>query len=116
MQMRVAERGMDCEVVSAGLLEGGRPSPSELIEAISEYDLDLSLHTSRQVTSEDVDLADIALTMERMHVRETALLSPGSWQRTFTLKEFVRRAGETGGLQPGQSLSDWVSSVHGERQ
>ena len=38
------------------------------------------------------DGADLVLTMTREHLRHVVAMDPSAWPRTFTLKEFVRRA------------------------
>ena len=58
--------------------------------------IDLSGHRSTQISPELVAASDVVLAMGRRHAREVVLLDGRAWDRTFTLKEFVRR-GETVG-------------------
>jgi protein-tyrosine-phosphatase len=54
--------------------------------------------------------------MAREHVREAVLLDPSAWPRSFTFKEFVRRAETVGALRKGQALSDWLATVGAGRR
>jgi protein-tyrosine phosphatase len=115
MARRIAERGVEAVVSSAGLLDGGRKSPTEIIDLTAVLGADLSERASRQLTSDDLEHADLALTMERMHLREAALMTPGAWAKTFTLKEIVRRGTAVGARGGDEPMADWVSRLHAER-
>jgi protein-tyrosine phosphatase len=95
-------------VVSAGLLESGRPVSPEVVRVMTPYGIDLSAHAATQLTAAAVAEADLILGMERRHGREAILLVPGAWPRTFTLKELVRRGEKTGPRLPGQPLEAWL--------
>jgi protein-tyrosine-phosphatase len=59
----------------------------------------------------DVAGADLILTMTREHRRRIVEATPGVRQRTFTLKEFVRR-GQHAGPRPGRvTLDDWLATL-----
>lgn len=47
-------------------------------------------HRARQLTVQDVEDADLILTMERLHRSEVVQLVPRALKRTFTLREFAR--------------------------
>ncbi len=113
---RLTEHGVDCEVSSAGLLEGGHPSPPEVVMTMAEVGCDLEGHISRQVTSEDLLAADLTLTMERQHLRAVVVMEPETWRNTLTLKEMVRRGKETGPRAEDQSIESFIESVHSERE
>jgi hypothetical protein len=53
--------------------------------------------------------------MERSHVREAVVLDPPIWQRTFTLKELVRRGLAAHPRAPEESLEAWLARIHAER-
>ncbi len=88
------------ESASAGLLPGGRAVPSEVLEVMAPYGLDLSGHRSRRMTGELVGGSDLVVGMGRRHVREAVVLEPEVWPRAFTLKDLVRRRAR-GRSQPG---------------
>jgi protein-tyrosine-phosphatase len=97
----------------AGL--GGEPSAAEVASVLARYGLDVSGHRSQAVAAADLDSAALILGMAREHVRHAAVTAPGSWPRSFTLKEIVRRAGETGPRAPGEPLAGWLARLHAGR-
>jgi len=99
-------------VSSAGLLPGGFASPSEVVAVMSERDIDLAGHVSTQVSTEIVGDADLVLGLGRRHAREVALLDPGAWPRTFTVKEIVRRGEQVGPRGPAEPLERWLGRLH----
>jgi protein-tyrosine-phosphatase len=68
------------------------------------------------VFPDDLREADLILTMERMQLRETCLMETGTLGKTFTLKEFVRRALVAGSRPRGEPLGKWLRTVENERQ
>jgi protein-tyrosine phosphatase len=96
MRRALLNLGVDCTVSSAGLRYDGRPASENGVEVLSRQALDISGHRSRIMTSEMLLRADLLIGMERMHVREAVVLEPDVFPRTFTLKELVRRAENTG--------------------
>jgi protein-tyrosine phosphatase len=98
-------------VLSCGLLESGHPVLPEVVTALSPYGVDLTGHQSTQLTASAVEGADLVLGLERRHCREAILLVPPALDRTFSLKELVRRGEKVGSRAPGQSLPDWLALV-----
>lgn len=88
-----AGRGVALTVGSASTLlrPGHRATPATLA-ALRARGIDAEAHRSRTLTPEIVAGADLVLTMERVHLRVAALLTPDAFDKTFTLKEFLRRA------------------------
>jgi protein-tyrosine-phosphatase len=116
MGKRIGELQAPADVASAGLLEGGRLSPPEVIELMAQIGVDLSSRTSRQVSVEDLDRSDLVLTMERQQLREVAIMTPLAWPKTFTLKELIGRCTSVGGRLEGEALESWIARVHEKRQ
>jgi len=112
---QVEARGLQLTVNSAGLLEGGVQSPSEIVRAATMFGLDLSGHRSRQIDVELLDSASLVIGMTRSHVREVAVRRPTLWRCTFTIRELVRRGGEIGPRPEGISLEEWLAEAHGDR-
>ena len=52
-----------------------------------------------------VAAADLVVGMGLRHVQEAVLLDPAAWQRTFRLKELVRRGEFVGPRLPGQDTA-----------
>ena len=60
--------------------------------------------------------AGLVIGMSLRHVQESMLLVPASWQRTFRLKELVRRGEYIGPRLPGQDLATWIGAAQGDRE
>jgi protein-tyrosine-phosphatase len=103
-------------VLSAGLLESGRPVTGEVVAALAPYGLDMTAHRSTQLTAAAVEQADLVIAMERRHGREAVLLVPSAFGRTFTLKELVRRGEQAGPRVPDQPLAAWLEQLAEGRQ
>jgi protein-tyrosine-phosphatase len=98
-------------ITSAGLLDAGHPVPPEILTVMSSFGLDLAAHRSVHLTPAAVSSADLVLGLERRHAREAVLLVPEAWDRTFTLKELVRRGEKAGPRPPGQPLVSWLAAL-----
>ena len=109
---RIAERELPTVVVSAGLLEGGRERPPEVTAVLAKRGIALPDQLSRQLLQDDLQRADLVLVMERAHVRQSVLLVPETWARTFTLKELVRRGEELGPRPTEESPGGWLARAH----
>jgi protein-tyrosine-phosphatase len=103
-------------IASAGLLAGGYGSPPEVVSVLAELGIDLSGHTSTQLSPELVAGADMIVGMARRHAREVVLLDAGAFSRTFTLKDLVGRGDLVGPRAPGESLPDWMVRLDRGRQ
>ncbi len=75
---------------SAGLIDGGRPMPSNGVMVAREAGFEMSEHVSRRVDSRRLGEWDVVLTMSRQHTRELVAADAGLWPRVFTLPQFVR--------------------------
>ena len=71
--------------------------------------VDMSEYRSRQLTSKDIEDADVVVGMAREHVREVVVLIPEAWNRTFTLKELVRVGEQVGNRIGNEKISDWLA-------
>ena len=114
----LANRGVPAEVASAGLLSGGASLPDETRDALSRHGIkgfDLGSFRSTQLTDGQISEADLVLGLAREHVREMIVRVPDSWDRTFTLKELVRRGGAVGPVRRDESLAQWLARVSVER-
>lgn len=80
------------EVLSAGLNAYGGPPTSEAIKVMRGEGIDISSFTSRQLTEELVEKADLILTMKKSYKDRIISWHLQSGRKVFTLKEF---AGET---------------------
>jgi protein-tyrosine phosphatase len=104
----LAERGISATVSSAGLSFDDRPATPESVDALRRRGVDIEAHRSRIIDAQMVDDADLIIGMERMHAREVMVLDPDSADRTFTLKELVRRAIAIGPRGASEPLDLWL--------
>ncbi|MEO7804325.1 MAG: hypothetical protein ABIS18_08105 [Actinomycetota bacterium] len=107
---------------SAGLLSSGNAATEEAVKVMAEQDIDISPHIS---TTLDVALSrgpNFVIAMANAHLNETISRDPSLRPRTFTLKDFVRRAramgqrdgpmeGYLSALGRGRSLSEMASAL-----
>ena len=100
------------ETASAGLMEGGRAAPDEIVQVMASRGIDLGDHRSRTLTAPMLGEADLVIGMGRRHVQEAVLLDPMCWPRAFMLKELVRRGSDLGARRPDQDFATWIADVH----
>ena len=81
------ENNLDVRIESAGMFatDGEKATP-EAIEAIRKYDIDLSEHTSQQITPELVEKSDMIITMTEAH---KMVLQDMAKEKTCTLCELA---------------------------
>ena len=103
------------EVSSAGLLEGGQPASTHAVDVVLARGADLTAHRSRQLTADIVGPCDLILAMERRHLRAAAVLAPGAFLRTFTLREFVRRGLAHGARRRDETMEAWLGRLNTDR-
>ncbi len=108
--------GSRVTVGSRGLKFAGEPMPPIGVSLMAEYGLNLSNHVSSQVTAQSAAEAGVILGLTREHVREVVAMSPEVWPKTFTFKDFVRRAERVGARRRHQRLADWLESVGADRE
>jgi protein-tyrosine phosphatase len=117
LRQRLAERGLDADVgvSSAGFLSEGRPATEAAVLVMAGRGVDISAHVSRKAEQDLLRRADLVLAMARIHVREALVDAPDLLDRTFTLKEIVRRGEETGPRAPDETLPAWFTRISGGR-
>ena len=95
---KLAENDKDISVSSAGVsvMDIEKASP-RAVEALKEIGIDISNHTSRQLTKDDVNNADIIITMTTMHKMIILNSCPEAKNKVFTIYEY---AGFDGGQIP----------------
>ena len=85
------------------------------VSLMTQYGIDLSSHISTPVTERSAVEAGIILAFTREHVRQVVEMSPEAWPKTFTLKDFVRRAERAGRRRRHQRVADWLITVGADR-
>lgn len=96
-------------VGSVGLRYTGEPTPSVGISLLDEFGVKLQSNRSTELTRELADEADLILGMTREHVRDIVDLSPDAWPKTFTMKDFARRAEHASPRRKHQRVDDWLA-------
>lgn len=108
--------GARAHVGSAGLLRGGMPATDEAIAVMADRGVDISHHVSRTIDATIVRSAPLVVGMARQHVREAVVTYGADIQRTFTLKEIVRRGEEVGPRRHDETVFDWLARVGAGRR
>ena len=106
-----ARAGVGAEVGSAGLLPGGAPATPDAVATMAARGVDIREHVSQTLDHELVASTLLVVGMARMHVREACVLYGAPIERTFTLKELVRRGEQAGRRRVDESVAAWLSRV-----
>ncbi len=101
----------DIHISSAGTLDGDRVISPEVLAALGADATHVAGHRSRTLRVEDVRQANVILAMAREHLREVVVLEPNAWERTFTLKELVRRGEAHRARAIDEPLQHWLHAV-----
>lgn len=89
LRQHAAQRGITVAVRSAGVSTiDGLPVSAKALSTLRVRDIDHH-SSSRALTSEAVDWADLILTMTSGHKRDLLHYHPGAVDKTYTLKEFA---------------------------
>ena len=108
-------RGIDADVVSAGVLESGVPATHDAVRTMRRRDLDLSAHRSHQLDADTVAAADLILTMERRHLTTIADLDVRAIERSFPLRELAELAPMVGARHDGVPVQEWIRRASATR-
>lgn len=111
LRHRLEERGIAAEVASAGFVTQDRPASTPAVELLAGRGMDLRTHRSRRITVDHLGDPDLVLCMERMHVREIAVLERDAFARTFTLPDLARRAEAHGPRREGEGVRQWLARI-----
>ena len=116
LQRLLARVGVGAQVESAGLLPGGAPATAHAVATMADRGVDISEHVSRTLDHEMVGTTALVLGMTRQHVRGACMLYDAPLERTFTLKELVRRGEQVGGREEGETMAAWLERVGAGRR
>jgi protein-tyrosine phosphatase len=116
LRARFHAEGVSARVGSAGLMQGGVPATPHAVTVMAERGIDLRNHLSCQLTPDIARSSNLLLGMAREHVREACVSYGALLQRSFTLKELVRRAEHGGPRREDETLYTWLARLgHGRR-
>lgn len=80
----------DIEFASAGIVTLSDGDASyQAINVLKEMGIDLSRHKTSQIDPEDIEQADLVLTMTRTHRDNLKRLMPDAADKIFTLAEYA---------------------------
>ena len=112
----LTDNGARADIGSAGLLPGGAPATRNAVAVMADRGIDISGHVSRTMDPEIVRSTPLIIGMAREHVREAIVGYGADIERTFTLKELVRRGDASGPRRPDETVFDWLGRVAAGRR
>lgn len=91
LEKRIKESGKpNIEVIDAGTgTFGGMFPTAQTIELLAREGIDISAHTSAQLTRRIVRKSDLILVMSKMHREQILSIEPQAKEKVFLLKEFA---------------------------
>ena len=114
LHAELTSRGVAAVMSTAGFGEPGLPADSQAVAALAIRGIDTRAHSTQVLSTEMVEVADLVLTAERIHVVRVAEDHLDFFTRTFTLPELVERA-EAYGPRRGADLATWLAELSVER-
>jgi len=109
-KMRTAERGINAQVASCGLMKSGRATTEHGIAVMADWGVDMSNKVSRQIDSGLVRGSDLILAMATHHARRVVGEDPSGRHKVFLLRELVGMAITIGPrlVDAGQTEREWL--------
>lgn len=100
---------LDIIIKSAGTAAFGNQSASRnAVLALQELGIDLTSHSSRQVTDELIEEADLVLTMTNSHKQQLLAFKPKAADKIFTLAEYASEDSGNVADPFGGDLDDYI--------
>uniref|UniRef100_UPI00058D272B arsenate reductase/protein-tyrosine-phosphatase family protein n=1 Tax=Ilumatobacter nonamiensis TaxID=467093 RepID=UPI00058D272B len=87
--------GINASVTSAGLHRDANPATDGAIRQMALRGYDVRWHVGHRINRDDVEDTDLILTAEVLHVAEIAGIWHDTFERAFTLPEFVANTDES---------------------
>ena len=115
LERRLAERGVDARVRSAGTRPWNAGATDHSVTVMRERGLDIAAHENSQLTRDLVDQADLVLGMTRDHVSFAVSRSPEAARRTFLVGELARLGGQVGPREVSEPLAQWAERAANAR-
>jgi protein-tyrosine-phosphatase len=116
LRAQFSEAGVHAQVGSAGLMHGGHPATRDSVAVMGDRGIDIRRHVSCQLTADIAQSANLVLGMTRQHVREACVTYGALLQRSFTLREIVRRGEAVGARRDDETLYTWLARVGAGRR
>jgi protein-tyrosine phosphatase len=116
LRAQFASAGIHAQVGSAGLMSGGHPATPDSVAVMADRGVDIRRHVSCQLTPDIAQSANLIVGMTRQHVREACVTYGALLQRSFTLREIVRRGEAAGARRDDETLYTWLARVGAGRR
>jgi protein-tyrosine phosphatase len=110
------ESGGTIDAISRGVAGGPDEMPVALESALATAELTVARPVGVALAPSDVDSADLCLFMGRQLLREVVVADPRCWPRSFTMREFVRRALANPPGASDESFEMWRARLHAGRK
>ena len=82
----------ETEVFSCGIYaQNGDGSTFNAIEAMKEYNVDLSKHRATNINKSNIEEMDLILCATKTHKQEVIYMYPKIKEKVFTMKEYVNK-------------------------
>jgi protein-tyrosine phosphatase len=111
LRRRLEDAGIDAEVASAGIMQGGVAASGPAVDVLAARGIDLGGHVSRTMAADEIDAADLVIGMERRHVQEAIVLAPAAERYAFTLIDLARRAAGAEPRAAGETVRQWAARL-----
>ena len=90
LEKRAKEMNKDIEVYSCGITASdGNPATNTAIEAMKEYNIDLTSHRTTNIGRINMDDMDVILCATAAHRRYVVDIYPDLRDRAYTIKEYA---------------------------
>lgn len=90
MKKRLQEEKIDARVYSCGIYaEDGDGATYHAMEAVNEYEMDISNHKATNIRNSSIEEMDLILCATRGHKNLVLQLYPKLSDKVFTMKEFA---------------------------
>jgi protein-tyrosine phosphatase len=113
--LRTALKHEDVQVSSRGLAGGPGDTPALMARALADANIELGSPSGESLTRGDAREADLLLFMERKLLRDAVVTDPILWPKSFTLREFARRALNNPPDKTSESFEQWRALLHSTR-
>ena len=100
----------DLDVQTAGFRTEGRPADRRAQEHTKSYGAGLQNHRTRVVDRDLLSESDLIVALAGQHLREVAAFDRRLLNRTFTLKDLVRRSAAMP-IGENESVSEWLERI-----
>lgn len=102
-------------VTSKGTEGGIGLTPPAMQQALDEAGIVISSPLGETLEREDARSADLLLFMERALLREAVVRDTTLWPKSFTLREFARRAQINPPSPQDETFDQWIALLHRTR-